>query len=940
MTLSSNSDGSVFRGPARLASVSLGGRNEAQGAVAEGWVARQSGWLSRVAPRSVALVGAAALGLVACGVGWLVGREAVDALARVDGWLWLGFALVIVLIAGGAALGHPAPQLVALLLGVPRELPFWPLGDEDRAIAAKARWLCGFLARKPRGYNTAGSQLACGAIAVKVLLKRYAIERERRCPTLSSLKRRRREGVELRKELAAQVSRLLAEGGPAAELSRREHEAGRAVDALDAEIAAQRLRIQDVLVGKFVRAWDEQRPRVPGELHARVAAQFEQPEGEPPALLPAGLVRSPLVYGFEYGLFFGRVVLAALFVATFEPAYLVWAVLILVLDLYVIEPVILKLQISALGLVLDSPGHKLVDLKRYLAEHVPPGEVFRVPITVPKFSSNPAWTNLEALIRAAARRSGQRITRVVPLAMRLGIRDSFVHLERGRDGRFETESFRAALEAELAANAAKFPLRAELRAERNVVVVSLVDDARAIWDFIGEDASQAFVYLRRNLLALKDTLSHLGRRFQPVFILASNTKDQDAIHYEVEQLADLQEYSDEHYGGQVGFLYLLHGGEWYNFNSELREFDAKDKDFAKAVPNYRKQLVDRTLGPRERVVSALLERLDASQFAAAFNELLEEQEFYQSFDEFDFEGLPPHLRPRPETLALLERRRRGEPLRGEEHRELNRELLLTVAPMRVSGDFFKKVGNDIPVQELLVSGKTKPSVYVERRTSEHVQDPNPPNYVRVWGDFARYTGLRGTNQAIQQAILAGRELTVESVPEIGAVIDDKNEFGPGEIEKGVATLLHPDNRHIVIGVPRINVTLPEFRGQTIASDYIVSAQAARENHNTADGQSRARLFDFSSPAYGKWFKRPRPYLAHYAHEVLNAAHALSHDFQQSYLVAGASGRLAGFTEALYGPNRFQVQASAERAPRARAVKTAARVLMGTLALVALGLVVR
>jgi hypothetical protein len=147
------------------------------------------------------------------------------------------------------------------------------------------------------------------------------------------------------------------------------------------------------------------------------------------------------------------------------------------------------------------------------------------------------------------------------------------------------------------------------------------------------------------------------------------------------------------------------------------------------------------------------------------------------------------------------------------------------------------------------------------------------------------------------------------VPEVGAIIDDKNNFAPGEIEKGLATMLHPENRHIVIGVPRINVTLPEDKGRTVSSEYILGAQGARESHNAADGLTKVRIFELSSAAYGKWFQRPKPYLAHYVLEVLNAAHALSHDFQQSYLVAGAGGQLAGFSEALYGPNRFEVHSA-------------------------------
>ena len=235
--------------------------------------------------------------------------------------------------------------------------------------------------------------------------------------------------------------------------------------------------------------------------------------------------------------------------------------------------------------------------------------------------------------------------------------------------------------------------------------------------------------------------------------------------------------------------------------------------------------------------------------------------------------------------------------------------------MQGSGTFFKKVGNDIAAHELLVAGKTRPTVYTDRRIHEHVQDASLPNYRMVWGDFARYTGLRGSNQQIQAAILAGEDLVVDSVPELAAIVDDKNSFAPGELEKGLATMLHPENRHIVIGVPRIEVTLPEDADGTISSPFVRSVQAAREIHNAADGLTRAGMFELSSAAFGKWFLRPRAYFAHLAGEALNAAHALSHDFQQSYLVAGAAGRLGALSEALCGPSRFEVSCVVPRAAR-------------------------
>jgi hypothetical protein len=397
-----------------------------------------------------------------------------------------------------------------------------------------------------------------------------------------------------------------------------------------------------------------------------------------------------------------------------------------------------------------------------------------------------------------------------------------------------------------------------------------------------------------------------------VFILASNTEDPDVIEYELAEIQKLQAWSEREYGGQVGFLYLLRGGEWCSYNSRLERFDGKDRTFSKASGHFKERLRDPSTPAREHLLCTIIDALGPERLAEVFNATLEDEGFHEAFADFRFDELPAHRALAADTLALLARKRSGEALSARELSQLNRELLLTALPMRVRGAFFKKVGNDLAVQELLVTGKTRPTTYIDRRVQEHVQDPALPNYSRAWGDFSRYTGLAGTSQQIQEAILKGDDIPVESVPELGAILDDKNEFGAGEIEKGLATLLHPENRHIVIGVPRIDVTLPEHEGQTVASEYILAAQAARAAHNAQDALTRARVYSFASAAYGKWFERPKPYLTHYAHESLNAAHALSHDFQQSYLVAGAGGRLAGFTEALYGPERFEVRAAPER----------------------------
>lgn len=859
---------------------------------------------------------ALAAGAVAC-VLRLSSHSLVAVLKSVSPWLFVAMGVVLVLISLGVAVGNRSALFFAVLFGVPLELAFWPLGDEDRALQRKARWLAGFVKEMPRSYNPAGAHLAYGAIAVKKTLKKLALRREKASAAIQSLKRRRSELAEERNRESLLAYRRLAAGqATAGEHSRREFALSLEVDAIDVRLLALRLEIQHQLVEKFQSFWEKMRRggRISDELHQRAAVQFQQPPGEPPALLPNGLVRGPVAFVFEYGMFFGRLLMAVLFVATTQTSFLLWGLALFALDLYVIEPVVFKLHMSSLNLLLDAPGHKMADLRRYIDRAAPDDATFRVPITVPKFSSNPAWTELNAIIDSAARRAEVRPSKVTPFAMREGIKRTVIELDDGSAAEVMRSAtrLRDALQSELAARRARFPLQTELAVEGRRVVIHLTDEDQKIWDLIGEDANQAFIYLWQNTRALGDSLTHLGSKFQPVFIFASNSKDADVIQYEIDHVVELQAWSDREHGGQVGFLYLLRGGDWYNFNARLQQFEEKDKDFSSAVPGFKKRLLDPRTPAREGVLAAIVKALDGKHLAAAFNDLLADAEFYRHFDGFDFDGLPSHLRPTPATLSLLQRRRAGDPLSSREHSALNRDLLLTALPMKSAGAFFKKVGNDISVQELLVTGKTRPTVYTDRRTSEHVQDESRPNYTLAWGNFARYTGLGGSNAEIHDAIVRGRDLVVESVPELGAIIDDKNHFAPGEIEKGLATMLHPENRHIVIGVPRINVTLPEDHGRTVCSEYILGAQSARESHNAADGLTKVRIFELSSTAYGKWFQRPKPYLAHYLLEVLNAAHALSHDFQQSYLVAGGAGQLAGFSEALYGPSRFELHSSPHR----------------------------
>jgi hypothetical protein len=871
---------------------------------------------------------------------WIAAPEAVVAIEKVDRPIWLGIVASTLFLGAGVAVKNRWALVLAALVGLPLEIPGWPLGADAAVCERKAKWLAGFLARRPRGYNTPGGHLACGLIAIKIVLKKLCLRAERYDGPLEELSRDKKEARALRDRTCDEAAQALADGdATASELGRRAHALDARMAGLDRKVLARRLGIQDRVVSLFLQKWSAviERKLVTAEVGERVAEQLRDSSlGGSRALLPAGLVRGPWVFALEFGVFFGRIAIALLLIGSFRASHVVWAVLLFVLELYVVEPVILKFHMAFLNIVLDGPGHPAVDLAKYLDTAVPPDGALHVPIAVPKRSTNPAWSNLSAIIESAARRSNVRVRRVTPFSQRDGNRDTVIELapETTRDvARMRTDDFRASLDAELARARGTFPIATETRVCEGGVVVSLVDEDPKIWELVGEDANQAFIYLWRNVRALKETIEHLGPKFRPVFVLASNTTDEDVIRYEFDRLAELQSFSDRECEGRVGFLYVLRGGEWLDFDSQRRSFDAADRDFARAVPHFRRALEDPAMPARDWLLRELAGIHDAPNFARVFNAVLREADFHRHFDGFDFTKLPPHLQPRSETLALLERRRAGDSLRAGERIELNRDLLLTVLPIRVSGGFFKKVGNDIALHELLVSGKTRPTVYTDRRLAEHVQDPGVPNYVSAWGDFARYTGLSGTSEEIRANILAGKDVRVDQAPEVGAVVDDKNDFEPGEIEKAVATMLHPANAHVVIGVPRIYVTLPRQRGEPVVSEYIRAVQADRDTHNAADARSRTLVFGASSPAFGKWWHRPLPYLAQFSHGVLNPAHALSHDFQQSYLIAGAAGRLAAFTEALYGPTRFRVRSVVPRGNPgvARALRGSFAVLVVALA---------
>ena len=126
-----------------------------------------------------------------------------------------------------------------------------------------------------------------------------------------------------------------------------------------------------------------------------VLDELRQPAGEPPALLPRGLVRGPRALAFEYGMFLGRIALALLFVATSQAPFLWFSLLLFWLDLYVVEPVVFKLHLGAMNVLLDVRGHQMADCRGRDRRPAPPAIApFASPSSFPSsrpIRPRPSW---------------------------------------------------------------------------------------------------------------------------------------------------------------------------------------------------------------------------------------------------------------------------------------------------------------------------------------------------------------------------------------------------------------------------------------------------------------------------------------------------------------------------------------------------------------------
>ncbi len=259
----------------------------------------------------------------------LISIVAYSLMQRVPGAqsaLFVGFIAAVLLVVWGIRIGNQGALFVAALFGIPLNAPRFgaPRGP---LLLARAHWLERFTRQPPRGFNTVGAHVACGAIAVKRELKEICVREERAHGLLRALRKERKALLEARREFAQRAARSLAAGHASAKTcSRRAHRCSANIESLDARVLELRREIQREVVAEFMGHWRDlyTSARVSRATYESIAEQLQQPEGEPEALLPDGLDSGPGRVCVRVRMFFGRVLLTSAFIATFETSSMAW----------------------------------------------------------------------------------------------------------------------------------------------------------------------------------------------------------------------------------------------------------------------------------------------------------------------------------------------------------------------------------------------------------------------------------------------------------------------------------------------------------------------------------------------------------------------------------------------------------------------------------------
>jgi len=212
-----------------------------------------------------------------------------------------------------------------------------------------------------------------------------------------------------------------------------------------------------------------------------------------------------------------------------------------------------------------------------------------------------------------------------------------------------------------------------------------------------------------------------------------------------------------------------------------------------------------------------------------------------------------------------------------------------------AGGFAGKVGGIGNLMHFMNTGQSKPYLFTDEGF-EFTQNRNKPLLCRVWStDLVKALGIKqcAPDEAAER-ILRGDDIEIdqERISEFCVIMDDKNELYPGELEKALAIMLHPDNGHIVIAQPHIVITPPYLNGAAKESIYWKIMKNERDIENEINMKVVSGIYGKERAFFGKGFTRTKIYYERvFKPETLSPAKVLSHDWQESIFSRNCEGLL-------------------------------------------------
>ena len=211
------------------------------------------------------------------------------------------------------------------------------------------------------------------------------------------------------------------------------------------------------------------------------------------------------------------------------------------------------------------------------------------------------------------------------------------------------------------------------------------------------------------------------------------------------------------------------------------------------------------------------------------------------------------------------------------------------------GGFAGKVGGIGNLMHFMNTGQSKPYLFTDEGF-EFTQNRNKPLLCKVWStDLIKALGIKGcASEEAADRILRGEDVEIDQdrISEFCVIMDDKNEIYPGELEKALAIMLHPDNSHIVIAQPHIVITPPYLNGVAKESIYWKIMKNERDIENEINMKVVSGIYGKERAFFGKGFTRTRVYYERvFKPETLSPAKVLSHDWQESIFSRNCEGLL-------------------------------------------------